>query len=149
MIESTTKTLPNTDENELKNQLLETEKSSDNAKPNQNVVNAININSFSCPEFVLNFLQDKPIKIQKMVLTAKLTQDQKKSVESIFQAGPHEIEINRAALKAIIEKLAIKYPEVQPWLTNEAVFLGTFAFGFYDRAEQVKTVLEAERLKNV
>ena len=46
------------------------------------------------------------------------------------------------------EKMAIKYPEIQPWLTDETIFMGTFAFGFYDRSEQVKAVLEVERLKN-
>lgn len=136
-----------TDENELKESLSRIENANPEQKLTENVVNAAIPSIFVCPDFVLNFLQDKPVAIQKIILTSKLTQSQKKAVESVFKASENELAINRAALKAIIEKLATKYPEIQPWLTNETIFLGTFVFGFHDRSEQVKAILEIEKGK--
>lgn len=135
------------DEDELKTSLNRIENSTMEQKPTENTVNADVLKPFSCPDFVLDFLQDKPIALQKIVITSKLSQAQKKEVEYIFSPNEHELEINRAALKVLIEKLAVKYPELQPWLTNEAIFMGTFAFGFYDRSEQVKAHLESTRGK--
>lgn len=147
MNENDIKPVQNSDENELKASLQRINETSSEQKPSENVVNPVLSPSFICPDFVLNFLQDKPIAIQKIILTSKLSQTQKKAVESVFKAGENELAINRAALKAIIEKLAMKYPEIQPWLTNETIFLGTFVFGFHDRSEQVKAILEIEKGK--
>lgn len=147
MNENDIKPAQNSDESELKASLQRISETHSEQKSAENVVNTAISPSFICPDFVLNFLQDKPIAIQKIILTSKLNQSQKKAVESVFKAGENELAINRAALKAIIEKIATKYPEIQPWLTNEAIFLGTFAFGFHDRSEQVKAILEIEKGK--
>lgn len=143
MSESTLKPEQNNDENELKDKLFRIDSANTETKPTENMVNAEIVKPFVAPDFVINFLQDKPIKFQKMVLTSKLSQAEKKEVEFIFSPNEHELEINREALKALIGKLAVKYPELQPFLTNEMVFMGTFAFGFYDRSEQVKSHLES------
>lgn len=147
MEENTLKTKPMTDENEFKDHLGRIENDDKGQKPTENVVNTPITPTFNCPDFVLDFLQDKPIAFQKFVLTHKLNQSEKKAVEYIFQANEHELEVNRSALKFRIEKLAIKYPELQPWLTDETIFIGTFIFGFYDRSEQVKSHLELLKLK--
>lgn len=147
MEENTLKTKPMTDENEFKDHLGRIENDDKGQKPTENVVNTPITPTFNCPDFVLDFLQDKPIAAQKVILTAKLTQAEKKAVDHIFQASEHELFINRAALKKLIEKLAVKYPEMQPWLTNESIFLGTFAFGFWDRSQLVKSELELLKLK--
>lgn len=144
MNENDTKPMQNSDEIELKQNLSRLESGNNEQKPTENVVNADIPKPFVCPDFVLNFLQDKPIKLQKIILTAKLTQGQKKEVEHIFLPNENELAINREALKALISKLAEKYPEVRPYLTNEAVFFGTFTFGLYDRSEQIKAILESK-----
>lgn len=147
MDELDTKPNQNTDETDLLASLSRIESTISEQKPAESVVNAVISSPFVCPDFVLNFLQDKPVALQRIILTSKLTQSQKKAVEPVFKVGENETAITRAALKAIIEKLGAKYPEIQPWLTNEVIFLGTFVAGFYDRSEQVKAILEIERLK--
>jgi hypothetical protein len=102
--------------------------------------NTETIRPFIVPNFVLDFLQDKPIEIQKILITKNLSPDQKKKVEYIFRPNANELTINREAIRELISDLATKYPEIQPYFSNKMIFLGTFGFGFYER----KTMVEAE-----
>jgi hypothetical protein len=148
MSEQIEKTGQTNDESELKASLNRIENQSNEQTPTEVKANINDTPSFNCPDFVLDFLQDKPIAIQKIILTSKLTQSEKKEVESIFLPNEHELKINRAAIKSLVEKLATKYPEMQAFLTNETIFYGTFAFGFYDRSVAVKEVLEIRNQKS-
>lgn len=147
MIETKPITTTNTDDNEFKDHLKRIPNEELPPTPVENMVNTPLLKPFACPDFVLNFLQDKPIKVQQILLTSKLTTSEKKEVADIFTPNEHELKINREAMKFLIEKLATKYPEMQPFLGNETIFFGTFAFGIYDRAEAVKTTLEISRSK--
>ncbi len=98
------------------------------------------IKPFVVPDFVLDFLQDKPIEIQKFIICKNLSPDQKKKVEHVFQPNANELKINREAIRELLGDLCSKYPELQPYFSNKVIFFGTFAFGYYER----KTMVEAE-----
>lgn len=130
-------------ESELKEHLnrLEVESNGENTK---NVpINDI-VKPFLIPDFVLDFLQDKPIKIQEILITRGLSADKKEAVKHIFKPNENELEINRASLKEIIQELCTKYPEIQPYFSNKTIFFGTFAFGFYERHSMVESILKSE-----
>lgn len=95
------------------------------------------ITSFSCPDFVLNFLQDKPVWFQKKIICKNLSPDQIKEVEYIFKPSPDELIIARQVIKKYVEKLVESYPEVEKYISDESVFLGSWSISFYERKRLV------------
>ena len=73
-----------------------------NAEKSEN--NSIN-RSFVCPNFVLDFLQDKPTWLQKSIICKNFGPDQIKEVEYIFKPSADELTIARQVIKKYIEKL--------------------------------------------
>lgn len=133
------------DEIELKNHLLNAELSDNDAKTTQNISIDPIIPSFKCPDFVLDFLQDKPVKIQELILTKNLNNDQKKKVRDVFKASDNELKINREACRIMIEKLVAKNPDLAPYFSNEIIFLGTFGFGFMERKQLVEDMVSLDK----
>lgn len=133
----------NTDESELLDNLnrLDQENPSETAKipPNCDV-----ITRFRCPDFVINFLADKPIKIQEMVICSRLSPAQKEKVRDIFKPHEDEISIYKDGIRELIGHLCSKYPEMIPYFSTEAVFFATFTFGFYERNQLVKDIIKSE-----
>lgn len=126
-------------ENELKEHLSRVEGGIDEQIKKDNP-NIDDVKPFIVPDFVLDFLQDKPIEIQKIIICKNLSTDQKKKVEHVFLPNANELKINREAIKELLSDLCSKYPELQPYFSNKVIFLGTFAFGYYER----KTMVESE-----
>ena len=137
------KTTQNPDETELFNNL----KRLDQENPTETT--AIPTNSdvvpvFRCPDFVINFLADKPVKIQEMVICSRLSASQREKVKDIFKPNEDEISINKDAIRELIGSLCKKYPDLVPYFSTEAVFFATFSFGFYERNQMVKDIIASE-----
>lgn len=103
--------------------------------------------SFICPVFILDFLQDKPVWLQKRILCKNLSPDEIKAVEHIFKPGPDEIIIARQVIKKYVEKLVSNYPGVEKYLTDESVFLGSWSISFYERKKLIEGYLDKEMSK--
>lgn len=129
-------------ENELKTKLNHIENQDKTDERSSFVGETPNI--FRCPDFVLDFLQDKPVSVQKLIITQGLNADQKKKVEHIFLPNEHESRINREAIKLFIEELCTKNPDLIPFFSTKTVFLGTFGFGFLERKSMVDTIISSE-----
>lgn len=93
--------------------------------------------SFVCPNFVLDFLQDKPTWLQKSIICKNFGTDQIKEVEYIFKPSADELTIARQVIKKYIEKLVNAYPEVEKYLSEESVFLGSWGISFHERRKLV------------
>lgn len=135
-----------TDDFELK-QKLENVENENTIKSDKNVPDSDTVKLYEPNSALLDFLQDKPIAVQKLLITRGLYPDQKKKVESVFQANEHEISVNRAAIREIIIDLCTKYPEMMPYFSNKTIFIATFGFGYYERSTIVESILASDKPK--
>lgn len=143
MEESTVNTDQSNDKINLQEQLNRIENENADQNQSKDSVKPENTTTFRAPDSLLDFLADKPIAIQKHFITKGLTPDQKKKVESVFQANEHELTVNRAAISELISDLCGKYPELTPYFSNKTIFLATFSFGYLERKALVESALSA------
>jgi hypothetical protein len=146
--ENTQKTQENiskTEENELRQHLDSVQDEKNTQNTTKDIPNTINVKPYEPNAGLLDFLQDKPITIQRLLITKGLSPDQKKKVEHVFQANEHEISVNRAAIREILIDLCTKYPELTPYFSNKTIFLATWSFGYFERSGIVETTLSSEQ----
>ena len=139
------KTTSNSIEIELKEHLDRMEKEAVGTENPKENIGVNPIKPIHISDGVLDFLQDKPIKIQEIFICKNLSPDQKKEIQYIFKANEHELAINRAGIKHLLEKLCAKYPELEPYFSNEAIFFATFVFGYFERQTMVDAVINAPK----
>lgn len=144
MIETNAKPMQNSDEVELKQHLEKIENENKDQTNTKDIPNAENRPAYEPNSALLDFLQDKPIQIQKHLITRGLSPDQKKKVESVFRANENELSVNRAAIREAIIDLCQTYPELMPYFSNKTIFLATFTFGYFERSTMVDSILRSE-----
>lgn len=120
-----------------------------NEKTSDNFENNSNFKPFVIPDFVLNFLQDKPIWLQKQILCKNLSPDQIKEVESIFKPSQDELVISRQLVKKYLEKLVQAFPEVEKYISDEAVFLGSWTISFIERKRLINGYVDSLKTKDL
>lgn len=131
--------------NEFENFGDEGEKTTE--KNENNNENNANFKPFIVPDFVLNYLQDKPIWLQKQIICKNLSPDQIIEVEAIFKPSPDEIVIARQLIKKYIEKLVQQMPEIEKYISDEAVFLTSWSISFVERKRLVKGYVESKQVE--
>jgi hypothetical protein len=144
MIEQVPNKQQNSDESELKQHLDRIENENSDQTDSKDVPNAEIRKPYEPNSGLLDFLQDKPITVQRLLITRGLSPDQKKKIESVFQANANELSVNRAAIREILIDLCEKYPEVAPYFSNKTIFIATFGFGYYERSSMAESILATE-----
>lgn len=128
-------------ENELREHLNRVDNEYRDEEIKKDIPNAENIKPFVVPGFVLDFLQDKPIKIQEIIINSNLSPDQKEKIKHVFLPNENELSINREAMREILGDLCMTYPEIQPYFSSKTIFFGTFLFGFFERKSMAESIL--------
>lgn len=147
--QKTDNTMSKTDENELRQHLDSVQDEKNNQNTTKDIPNTTFVKPYEPNSGLLDFLQDKPVTVQRLLITRGLSPDQKKKVEHIFQANESEISVNRAAIRELLIDLCTKYPELTPYFSNKTIFLATWTFGYFERSGMVESTLESETSKVV
>lgn len=119
----------------------------ENKTGNESVINddKTRIN-FTCPNNILDFLEDKPYKVIDFLLLAsqKATKDEIKEIQQLFPINDSDKALSRPLIKKMIEDFVSENPELAKFFSEENLFF----LRLITRELEISSALKSIRLRS-